>query len=230
MLVRCHALVLMSFLESLSPESRAALFAAGRTRVFPKGSTLFFEDDDAHDVLLITDGTIKVSISDESGREVILDLLGPGDVAGELSAVDAAPRSATGVALDKVSACVIHQRDFGALLESCPDAATALLSTIVRRLRAASRRQFEFGAGDALGRLCRSICDLDARFGRPDDQDRVFTMPFSQQALASHAGLSREAIVKGLASMRTLGWISIDRGELRVHDPDAVRARATGSY
>ena len=223
-------MVPVSFLEGLSSNARLELLASGRVKSFAKGEMLFYEGDDGHDVLILTDGLIKVAISDEDGREVILDVLGAGDIAGELSAIDAGPRSATGTALNAVSACIVRHAEFFALLEREPSIGTALLGVVTRRLRGASRRQFEFGAGDALGRLSRSLCELDERYGVDHGAERVCVMPFGQQELAGHAGLSREAVVKALGALRNLGWVSVERRTVTIHQRAQISARATGNY
>ena len=219
-----------SFLDGLADEARVALLACGRVKQFTKGSALFREGDHGHEVFILTDGLIKIAISDADGREVILDVLGVGDITGELSAIDAGPRSATGTALNDVRACIVRHVDFAALLAREPSVGSSLIGVVARRLRGASRRQFEFGAGDALGRLCRSLCDLDTRYGIDAGSFRTFELPFGQQELAGHAGLSREAVVKALAALRNLGWISVERRTVTMHARGDIQARATGSY
>ena len=83
------------FLARLNATDAAALVALGRSRTYPPKSVLFFEGDDAHEVLIVRSGQVKVSAYGIDGREVVLDVLGPEDILGELSAIDGAQRSAT---------------------------------------------------------------------------------------------------------------------------------------
>jgi CRP/FNR family transcriptional regulator, cyclic AMP receptor protein len=101
----------------------------------------------------------------------------------------------------------------------------ALLQVIAERLRDASRRQFEFGTSDALGRLCASLIELDERYGRDDRGVRVLDLPFAQAELAALAGLSREAIVKNLAALRNLEWVAVERRTVTILDAGALRSR-----
>lgn len=215
-----------SFLGQLPPSAIATLEARGRRRAYPKGATLFYEGDDGHDVVAVVAGLVKVSIVAESGREVILDVLGPGALLGELSAIDAGPRSATAVALHAVDAIVLTHDRFEVLMQEEPMLPAALLNVVAARLRDASRRQFEFGTADALGRLCASLAELDERYGRDDAGTRLLELPFAQGELAAHAGLSREAVVKSLAALRNLEWLTVDRRTVRIVDLGALRARA----
>ena len=79
------------FLGRLTPDDAAALVGLGRVRRYPARAALFFEGDDAHEVLIITSGDVKVTMTSPDGREVVLDVLGPGELLGELSAIDGAP-------------------------------------------------------------------------------------------------------------------------------------------
>lgn len=187
---------------------------------YPAGATLFLESDVAAAVLVIQHGELKVSVTSREGREFVLDVLGPGDVVGELAALDGGSRSATGVALTDVEVLAIPSHEFRRTVETDPALEGALLMEVIRRLRASNRRQLEFGA-DALGRVCARLVELADRQGTTDIE-----VPVNQSELAAWTALSREAVVKALASMRRLGWIESDGRHVRLLEPDEVRARA----
>jgi CRP/FNR family transcriptional regulator, cyclic AMP receptor protein len=216
-----------TFLEALSPQARPALIAAGRPRRYPKGSLVFAAGDEGHDVLIIQSGAVKVVVGAPNGREVILDVLHAGEVLGELSAVDGGPRSATVFALESTEVLVVAHRTFRELLAKHASIGDALLTLLSHRLRGSGLRQLEFGSNDALGRLCQRIIELGQRYGQRDDNGRLAVeVPFSQTDLANWAGLSREAVVKGLRSLRTLGWIESDGKRIVVVDDQALRDRS----
>ncbi len=68
-----------------------------------------------------------------------------------------------------------------------------------------------------------------ARYGAPVGERVTIDVPLSQQEIAAWAGLSREAVVKALASLRALGWIETGPGSITVLDPDAVRGQANAT-
>jgi CRP-like cAMP-binding protein len=215
------------FFDELDPDSREAIRAQSLTRRYPKGSLLFAEADPAHEVLVITAGAVKVVVTAASGREVVLDVLEAGELLGEMSAIDGGQRSATALALGPVEVLAVSQRAFVALLDGHPALARKLLSLLTARIRGADRRQLEFGANDALGRVCQRLVELSRRYGFDEGDGRVVLVaPLSQQDLASWAGLSREAVVKGLRALRTLGWVESDGRRLVIVDPQALSRRA----
>jgi CRP-like cAMP-binding protein len=161
-----------------------------------------------------------------NGRDVILGVFDTGELMGELSAIDGAPRSATATALTAVVALTVPVTAFNAFLGRRPRVANELLRTVVERLRDSSQRQLEFGTADALSRLCRCLVDMADRYGVDAETGRSVQLPLAQHELAALAGLSREAVVKGLHSLRALGWIEATGRSVRLVDEDAVRARA----
>jgi CRP-like cAMP-binding protein len=215
-----------TFLERLTPSEREDLQSHGRTRTLGKTSVLFHEGDDAHDVVVLLSGQVKITRGAANGRDVILGVFDTGEVLGELSAVDGAPRSATAVALTSVVALMVPVSAFNAFLQRQPRVANELLRTIVERLRDSSQRQLEFGTADALTRLCRCLLEMADRYGVDDGNGRAVHLPLAQHELAALAGLSREAVVKGLQSLRALGWIHAAGRSINLVDMESLRARA----
>ena len=96
----------------LPAAERAALHARGALRRYRAGSTLFHEGDISDWVVLVTKGRVKVSAVTPDGKDVVLAVCPPGELLGELSALDGHPRSATATALDPVEARVIPGAEF----------------------------------------------------------------------------------------------------------------------
>lgn len=217
-----------TFLERLDTVQYEALEAIGTRRRYPDGATLFFVDEAAHEVLVLLDGEVKAVIPARNGREVILGVRGPGDVLGELAAIDGGVRSATLQALGPVDVLAIRLDEFDAYLDEHPEVLRHLLLVVGSRLRASNRRQLEFGTGDSLGRLCARLVELADRYGETDDDGRVrITSPLTQADLGSLSGISREAVVKSMRALRSLGWITNEGPVIVILEADRLRERAS---
>lgn len=207
-----------------------AMVAAGRPRRYPRGSLVVAEGDEGHDVLIVRSGAVKVVTVAANGREVVLDVVHAGAILGELSAIDGGPRSASAFALEPTEVLAVSRSSFEALIDRHPQVPRALMAVVGCRLREANRRQLEFGANDALGRVCQRLIELRHRYGTVDALGMpVVHMPFSQSDLANWAGLSREAVVKGLRALRALGWIESNGKMVTVVDEGALLRRAAQS-
>lgn len=217
------------FLGRLRPQDAAALVGLGRMRRYPPHSVVFFQGDTAHEVLIVHNGQVKVAVVSVDGREVVLDVLGPGELLGELSAIDGAPRSAAATTLTAVEVTAIDLASFNAFVDDSPTVAVALLRSVAGRLRHTSRRQVEFGTVDALGRVCGRLAEMMDRYGHANGERVDIAPPLSQSEVGAWAGLSREAVVKSLAALRALGWVATTGRTITVIDPAAVRARANAT-
>jgi CRP/FNR family transcriptional regulator, cyclic AMP receptor protein len=205
-----------------------ALRGEGRPVRFRRGQALFTEGDLANRVFVIERGWVLITSIASGGREIVLGLRGPGEVIGDLSALDGAPRSATALAASEVEATVAPG---SVLIRALSDAAAAmeLLRVLAGRLRDADRKRLEFAALDTLGRVAWRLDELSERFGEDTAGGIEVELPLSQEQLASWCGASREATVKALAALRTLGCISTGRRSVLIRDQEALRRHAQGA-
>jgi CRP-like cAMP-binding protein len=215
------------FVDGLPAAAVAELERLGGRRAYAAGETLFLEGDRAREALVLLSGEVKISVGSLDGREVILDVLEAGSLIGELSAIDGEPRSATVAALSPVEVLAVAAGPFNDFLDRHPDVLRQLLLEVIRRLRVRVRHQLEFGAGDALGRVCARLAELADRYGHDDAGVLVLSSPVSQSQLASWTGLSREAIVKALRALRQLGWIDNRGRTIVIREVEKLRDRAT---
>ncbi|HEY8739947.1 MAG TPA: Crp/Fnr family transcriptional regulator [Candidatus Dormibacteraeota bacterium] len=197
-----------------------------RRRRFSRGDTLFHEGDASDWVAVLLSGRAKVSFFTEDGTEVVLAVREPGDLLGELSALDKAPRSATVTAIDDVDTLVLTADAFQVYLESYPRLALELVRSLMARLRDADVKRVEFGAYDTVGRLARRLVELAERFGSPTEEGVTIELPITQQELAGWTGSSRESVAKALQTLRKLGWVDTARRRMVIRDLDALRRRA----
>jgi CRP/FNR family transcriptional regulator, cyclic AMP receptor protein len=205
-----------------------ALRGEGRRVRFRRGQALFTEGDLADRVFVIERGWVLITSIASGGREIVLGLRGPGEVIGDLSALDGAPRSATALAAGQVEATVAT---VAVLIRVLSDAVAAmeLLRVLASRLRDADRKRLEFAALDTLGRVAWRLHELSERFGKDTADGIEVELPLSQEQLASWCGASREATVKALATLRTLGCISTGRRSVLIRDLDALGRHAQGA-
>jgi CRP/FNR family transcriptional regulator, cyclic AMP receptor protein len=213
------------FLTELAADERAALEELGSVRRYRRGDVLFHQGDDAGAVLVLLEGHVKAAMLND-GREVILAFPGPGELLGELSAVDGEPRSGTVRAVDEVEALVIPGSAFRALLENRPRIALVLLRSVAARLRAADRQRVDYAVNDVVVRVAGRLVELCDRFGAEEAGGIDVGLSITQDEIAAWAGASREAVAKAMALLRTLGWVQTERRRILVLDLPALRRYA----
>lgn len=212
----------MAFVSALSPEAREELFAHGREVHVAAGVAMLREGDPGGHVLLVSAGNVKLTKTASSGVEVVLDFRGPGDVIGDQAVLGGNDRSATVEALTPVTAVSIPAREFRAWLARTPEGMLALLGTLDQRLREADRQRLEFGSSQTLARVAARLLELADRFGSATGDGVTIELAIAQDELAAWSGASREATVKALRSLRSLGLVETSRRRLVVRDREAL--------
>jgi CRP/FNR family transcriptional regulator, cyclic AMP receptor protein len=213
-----------SFWATLAPEDARALAALCAVRTFPRGRVPFYAGESADRVLILRTGWVKVHAVTGDGHEVVLAFRGPGDLIGELAALDDAPRSATISAEQDVEALTLSHQAFRGFLASRPAVALALLQLLGRRLRDADAKRIEFLGSTTIQRVAARLLEFADRFGRTAGDAGGILLPLTQEDLAGAAYASLESVGRALKSMRTVGCIETARREIRIVDPDKLRA------
>jgi CRP-like cAMP-binding protein len=214
------------FLSLLAPGDRQALEAAATRREYPRGAVILHGGDDPGAVLVLLEGRVKIASPGAEGRDTVLAFLGPGELVGELGAIDGRQRSSSVTALEPVAVLALPASGFRQLLESRPGVGMALLRVVCARLRASDSERADLGTYDVLGRVARRLVELCDRYGADCDAGVEITLPLTQEELAGWTGASREAVSKSLTTLRGLGWVETHRRELVVTDMDALRTYA----
>lgn len=215
-----------AFFARLSEPEQRALQGLGTQRSYPRGTSVFHERQEADSVIVVLEGHVKVSRATASGREALLAFRGPGELLGELAAIDGKARSASAIAVEDAAVLVVPASQFIGFLHENPRVTFLLLETLSARLREGVSRLLELSAYDTTGRLAARLLELAEAHGEPSAAGIRITLPITQEELAASVGASREATTKALHSLRELGWVKTARREITVLDLDALGRRA----
>ncbi len=216
----------IGFLGVLDSAQAQDLRGRGIARRFRKGQAIFHQGGASDRVIVLIRGRVKVSTLSDEGKEIVLAFRGPGDLLGELSAIDGEPRSATVEAIEEAEALAIPAAEFRSFLIAHPDVGLLLLQMLSRRLRDADRKRVEYGTHDTVGRVAARLVELAERYGRPVAKGIEIGLPLSQEELAGWTGASREAVSKALQTLRKVGWVITERRRITVLDLEALRRRS----
>lgn len=196
-----------------------------RLRDVAPGDQLVRQGEPGHDVVVVLSGRAKLVVAIGGGHDVLLGVRGPGDLLGELAALDEGPRTATAVALETGTAGHLPAPELRRFLADRPAVSWALMRMLATRLREADVGRIELSSQDALGRVAARLLELGEHHGRRADDGVHIELGVTQYDLAAWTGASRPAVARALQAMRRLGWVSTSRRVIVVHDAEALRAR-----
>jgi CRP-like cAMP-binding protein len=213
-----------SFMGQLDPADQLEVVGEGRRMTLRPGATLLFEGDLSDRVVVVLGGAVRVFATASNGREVFVTLAGPGEIMGEMSAIDGRAHSASVNTLDEADVVLVPAASFRAVMLRNAPVAFAVAMRLTRELRHVLQQRVGIEALDVPTRLAQTIVSLADRL---ELRTGGVELPVSQRELAESCGASREAVTKALATFRTRGWIRTHRRSITVLDLEALRARAT---
>jgi CRP/FNR family transcriptional regulator, cyclic AMP receptor protein len=226
MITGLEALAQVPLFTGLPPNELARLGALMRARRYRRGEVIFLEGDVGTSLCVIALGQVKIVLSGADGREVVLNVYGPGDFFGEFALLDGEPRSADAIAQEGCLLYWLTREDFLAFLEAHPRAASTLLAVLSRRLRHTTRVVQDATFRDVPARLARVVLDLATTRGRSAGDGVVVDGRFTQTDLAAMVGASRETVNKALRAFERGGLLRHERGAITIMRPERLRERA----
>ena len=182
-----------------------ALAAHGIVRSYPKNAIIITEGDPSDSLYVILSGSVKVYLSADDGKEVVLDVHRAGSYVGEM-AFDNQPRSASVMTLEPCTLSVVTQDRFREFLRRNPEAVEHLIRNLIDRARTATETVRSLALLDVYGRVARLLLDLAVeRDGRLSISE-----PLTQQDIAHRVGCSREMISRIFKHLVAGGYVTIE--------------------
>ena len=198
----------VSLFESLDQQELEALSDVTFTRTFSKDNVIILAEEEGDTLFILKKGKVKVSIVSEGGREVILSLLGPGSVFGELSLLDGKPRSANVVATEETDLLMLRRADFLQLIYKTPQIATALLAELATRMRKTDRQIEGLALLDVTSRISDTLLQLATEQGSETPDGVTIESRPTHQELANMSGTTRETVSRVLKRLEGQGYIN----------------------
>ncbi len=222
-----EALLASAFFQSMRIEEVDEIIGFATEKRFSKGTTIVSKGDPGTSMMAILVGRARVGNVSGEGREVTLNVIGPGEVLGEIALLDGKPRSADVVALEDTTVIVVERANFLPFVLKHESMVERLLVTLCDRLRRTSLALEEIALFDLPARLARLLSKLSADYGRPVAPEQGggmrIDMKLSQRDLSTLVASSRESVNKQLRAWRNDKLIDLVEGYVIIRDDKAFR-------
>ncbi len=203
----------LELFHKLSPASMQLIQESMTERAYKSGHMVLFQNDWGQSVYFILDGWVKIRMFHGDGREVILNILGPDEVVGEMAALDQSPRSTDVMALTQIRLGSLPRNIFMHLLNHEPLFCQSLFMVMARRLRQANQRLM-VRESNSESRLVDTLLFIAEGQGRTS-REGVTIPAFPHRELAALSGLARETVTRTLSDLHKRGLIEKDEHTLR---------------
>jgi CRP/FNR family transcriptional regulator, cyclic AMP receptor protein len=216
-----------AILSRLPERLSAQLFAGAKSCHLRVGDTLFAAGDSGDGCYRLDRGLLKVIITSPQGEERILAILGPGEIAGELSIIDRQPRSASVIAVKDCELSFVSQKNFEKCTKEDPDIYRYLVNVLALRLRETDQAVAADSFLTVKARLARALLELAEYLGEDAGAERVLIRhKISQSDLASMAGSARENVSRALSDWRRRGLVTHSSGFYSLNDITTLKRYA----
>jgi CRP-like cAMP-binding protein len=208
------------YFADLEPEAFEQLCRYAKHTTLKRGATIFSRGDPGTNLIAVISGTVKISISSPDGRNAILNLIGAGEIFGEIALLDGQPRTADATANSNCEIFTIDRREFIPFVRSQPTVAMKLIELLCGRLRWTSDQVEQVILQNLPGRLASALLRLsDKNKHAPEGR----TISITQQEISEMVGMTRESINKQLRAWAARGWVRLEHGAIVVLKPDALQ-------
>ncbi len=201
-----------SLFADCSAEELADLVAHGSTRDFKKGQDMIVQGDAGEHILILLSGNARISMIASNGHEIVLDYVEPGQVLGEIAALDGGERTASVTAMESCKVLSISRGALGQILSKHSEMALRLLKSLAQRLRLTNTMIEGDRAYTSGPRLARYLLRLSVE----GSVDGRLKHNLSQSELGNFAGMSREHINRQLSAWSDDGIVAVESGKVRI--------------
>jgi CRP/FNR family transcriptional regulator, cyclic AMP receptor protein len=184
----------------------------GNVRRYPAHTVIISEGDAADTLYVILSGRVKVYASNDSGKDVILSVLGAGDLLGEM-AIDGGSRSASAVTLEPTTCALVSGAELRTFIVAHPDFAHHLILKLITRVRSLTGQVKSLALEDVYRRV---VALLEATSEPDGERQRVVTQKMTQQDIAEHVGSSREMVSRIFKQLTIGGYVAIEGKHIRL--------------
>jgi CRP/FNR family transcriptional regulator, cyclic AMP receptor protein len=210
------------WLGKLSPNEVDALLRFSRVERYPAGEEIFAKGSPGNSMMLVLRGRVRISSISLTGREIVLNIIDPGGIVGEIAVLDGGERSGDAVAMADCELLVLNRRDLMPLLQNHADICLQLIKILCQRLRQTSEQVEDLVFRHVEARMAKALLHLSKRSGRPDVEERVLELHLSQSELGNIVATTRESVNKLLQTWQRAGWIDLAKGSIMIRDQAAI--------
>lgn len=212
--------------RNLTKEDQTRLAAVSVAKTYEKSEMIFSEGDPSDCLFTIASGRVKVVKMIPSGREVILEIFGPGDPVGAVVAYEGRPYPASAVATERTVCILVRRAEFFSLLERYPSFVRGFLVGMALRIVELTRRIPEVAGGRVETRFAHLFLKLADRMARPDRRGTFIPMALSRQELADLTGTTIETCIRLMSRWGKEGIVTTEKDGFVIHDRPALEKLA----
>jgi len=207
----------IQLLEGLTPTQLDWVAQHAHRRNFEAGRNVMTVEQPGEAVYIILHGTVKIHV-EQGERDVILSILGTGDLLGEMSLIDSVGRSASAVTLENTLMLWMDKTTFTYMLDNFPPVARNLVKIMSARVRLSDQMIQALATLDVNGRVARQLLAFAEKYGREKDGVTQIRITLTQSDIADLVGASRKRVNQAMVLFKEQGLLDDTDGRIAIKD------------
>ena len=212
--------------RGLTPDERKMLVARARVRTVSSGATVFLTGSPGDSIMAVLNGNVRISVPSPEGKEIVLGIIHPGEIFGEIALLDGYGRTAEAKAMSACSLAVLDRRDVLSFFDRHPSAWPGFVEVLCKRLRHSTEQLAEVALLDLPVRLAKTLLRI-ATVGEGGQPERsTQQIHLSQRELGNIVGATRESVNKCLREWQRSGIVKIEANIITIKKGSALQKLA----
>jgi len=207
--------------NGLTPTQMDWVAQHAHRRVFETGRNVMTIEQPGEAVYVILHGTVKIHI-EQGERDVILSILGTGDLLGEMSLIDSVGRSASAVTLENSLLLWMDKNTFNYMLDNFPPVARNLVRILSARVRLSDQMIQALATLDVNGRVARQLLAFAEKYGFEKDDLTLILVTLTQGDIADLVGASRKRVNQAMVLFKEQGFVDDVDGRIAIKDSEGL--------
>lgn len=212
--------------RELDAEERNLLFARVRMRNYAAGETIFLMGSAGDSMMAVLNGSVRISVPSPDGKEIVLAILQPKEVFGEIALLDGKERTADARAMSACTLAILERRDVLAFLDRHPRVWSKLVAVLCSRLRNTDQHIAELALLELPARLAKALLRFGSSETRPNETQAPLRVQLSQRELGNICGATRESVNKCLRGWQRRGIVRIEESLVTIANRTALEELA----
>lgn len=206
--------------DDMDEGSMKRVDSMSRMQTVKTHQSIYFPEEPTRSIFFLKEGHVKISRISQDGREVILDVVGPGEIFGEVGLPDqeAAGRNEMAAALDEAVVCTMKREDFESLLRMNPNLHLEVTKRVGLRLRKIEERITDLLFKDTKERIASFLVRYAEEFGKMKHGVVTVGNSLTQQEIALLTGSARQTVTSTLNEFRSMGILDFSRSTIVIKD------------
>lgn len=212
--------------RGLSADERTSLVARARISAFSAGDVIFLMGSPGDCMMAVLNGNVRISVPSPEGKEIVVAIMHPGDVFGEIALLDGKSRSADAKAMSACSLAILERRDVLAFLDRYPGTWPRIVQVLCQRLRLSTEQIAEVALMDLPARLAKTLLRLAAVDQDGQPAQPAHQVSLSQRELGNIVGATRESINKCLREWQHSGIVKMEDNLITIRNRPVLKKLA----